>query len=51
MSDLPTSFFRMKSGWMIVAGFLFGIQAVFVKLSSQHFSCAIYLRFYATDNT
>ncbi len=30
----------MKSGWMVVAGFLFGLMGVFVKLGSQHFSSA-----------
>lgn len=30
----------MKSGWMVVAGFLFGLMGVFVKLGAQHFSSA-----------
>jgi len=30
----------MKSSWMIVAGFLFGLMGVFVKLGSAHFSSA-----------
>lgn len=30
----------MKSGWMVVAGFLFGCMGVFVKLAAQHFSSA-----------
>ena len=30
----------MKSTWMIVAGFLFGLMGVFVKLGSAHFSSA-----------
>src|SRR5574340_61206 len=30
----------MKSGWMVVAGFLFGLMGVFVKLGSAHFSSA-----------
>lgn len=30
----------MKSSWMIVAGCLFGLMGVFVKLGSQHFSSA-----------
>ena len=30
----------MKSGWMVVAGFLFGCMGVFVKLGAQHFSSA-----------
>jgi drug/metabolite transporter (DMT)-like permease len=30
----------MKSGWMVVAGFLFALMGVFVKLGAQHFSSA-----------
>lgn len=30
----------MKSGWMVVAGFLFACMGVFVKLGAQHFSSA-----------
>ena len=30
----------MKSGWMVVAGFLFGLMGVFVKLGAQYFSSA-----------
>lgn len=30
----------LKSGWMVVAGFLFGGMGVFVKLGAQHFSSA-----------
>ncbi len=30
----------MKSGWMIVAGFLFALMGVFVKLGARHFSAA-----------
>lgn len=30
----------MKSGWMIVAGFLFALMGVFVKLGAKHFSAA-----------
>jgi drug/metabolite transporter (DMT)-like permease len=30
----------MKSGWMIVAGFLFALMGVFVKLGAKHFSSA-----------
>lgn len=30
----------LKSGWMVVAGFLFGCMGVFVKLGAQHFSSA-----------
>jgi drug/metabolite transporter (DMT)-like permease len=30
----------MKSGWMVVAGFLFGCMGVFVKLGAQYFSSA-----------
>lgn len=30
----------MKSSWMIVAGFLFGMMGVFVKLGSEYFSSA-----------
>lgn len=31
---------RMKSGWMVVAGFLFALMGVFVKLGARHFSSA-----------
>lgn len=31
---------HLKSAWMLVAGFFFGIMGVFVKLGSQHFSSA-----------
>lgn len=30
----------MKSGWMLVAGFLFALMGVFVKLGARHFSAA-----------
>lgn len=30
----------MKSAWMVVAGFLFALMGVFVKLGAQHFSSA-----------
>jgi drug/metabolite transporter (DMT)-like permease len=30
----------VKSGWMVVAGFLFGCMGVFVKLGAQYFSSA-----------
>ncbi len=30
----------LKSGWMVVAGFLFGCMGVFVKLGAQYFSSA-----------
>ncbi len=30
----------MKSGWMVVAGLLFGLMGVFVKLGTQYFSSA-----------
>lgn len=30
----------MKSGWMVVAGFLFALMGVFVKLGAAHFSSA-----------
>jgi drug/metabolite transporter (DMT)-like permease len=30
----------MKSGWMVVAGFLFALMGVFVKLGARHFSPA-----------
>ena len=30
----------MKSGWMVVAGFLFALMGVFVKLGAKHFSSA-----------
>lgn len=30
----------MKSGWMVIAGFLFGGMSVFVKLGAQYFSSA-----------
>jgi len=30
----------MKSGWMVVAGFMFALMGVFVKLGARHFSAA-----------
>jgi len=36
MPHLP----QLKSGWMVVAGFLFGCMSVFVKLGSTYFSSA-----------